>query len=191
MASAWDRELWGVAAVSAALLLLVLSRTDRGAVVAVDTVDAVMGALTPRGIRNNNPGNLRPGSQWRGLADPPSDGQYLRFVSPEFGLRALALLVRNYQRNQRLFTVRAMISRWAPPDGRDANGRPYSQDTESYIAAVARRLGVSPDARVNASDPATLEKLTRAIVAHENGARWERHYTPAQYAGAVREALAA
>src|SRR5882724_9398855 len=54
----------------------------------------------PRGIRNNNPGNIRPGkdSDWDGLAPQKDDGEgYLVFATPLMGLRALARTLMTYQ----------------------------------------------------------------------------------------------
>lgn len=143
-----------------------------------DTVSTITNG--PRGIRNNNPGNLRPGSNWQGLASPPTDGaNYLRFVSAHYGLRAAAINLRNQQLKHGLNTVRKIISKYAPPS---------ENDTASYIAAVCNALGVAPDTPLNLSNAATLEKFLRAVVRHENGkGDW---YDSATYAGAVQAALA-
>lgn len=49
----------------------------------------------PRGIRNNNPGNIRHGANWLGL-NPNGrniDSAFCVFESPFFGIRALAKAV--------------------------------------------------------------------------------------------------
>lgn len=191
MSDAWSRELWWLAGLSGALLLFAASRTERGAVLAADAAGAVVTTFTPRGIRNHNPGNLRPGSRWLGLADPPSDGEYLRFVAPVYGLRAAALLLRNYQRRNGLRTPQQIVNRWAPPSGRMLDGRAYTQDSDGYAAFVARRLGVQPTDAVDLNDPQRLETFLRAVVAKENGARWESTYSATLYREAVAQALRA
>lgn len=134
----------------------------------------------PRGLRNKNPGNLRPGSQWQGLATPPTDGQnYLVFTTPHYGLRAAALNLKNQQVKHGLRTVSAIITKYAP--AADNN------NTAAYIAAVAKRLGVTPDARLNMTNAATLERFLRAVVSHENG-RGD-YYDDGTYARAVQAAL--
>ena len=45
----------------------------------------------PRGIRNNNPGNIEHnGTNWQGMDNPPHDGRFIRFVTPQYGIRAMA-----------------------------------------------------------------------------------------------------
>ncbi|MDP3859019.1 MAG: hypothetical protein Q8Q73_14800 [Stagnimonas sp.] len=142
-----------------------------------------MSSLTsPRGIRNNNPGNLRPGPAWLGLAAPASDGGpgggYARFTSPYYGIRALAINLRNYDKKHGLRTVRGVINRWAPP---------VENNTSAYVTAVAKALGVGPDATINTADPAVLAKLVTAIIKHENG---QQPYTDAEILTGVKAALA-
>lgn len=108
-----------------------------------------------RGIRNNNPGNIKRGSSWIGLRPVQEDATFAQFVAPEFGLRALAYLLKRYQTTYGLNTVRGIISRWS------------STDQAPYISFVAKELGVSPDSILNVD--ARLPDLMRAIVEFENG----------------------
>lgn len=113
-----------------------------------------------RGIRNNNPGNLRKtGIRWQGMApeSEQTDPDFVRFISPEYGIRAMTRdLKTDYGQGQR--TVRALINEWAPP---------VENDTSAYVNAVSRALGVEPDTTLNLS--VHLEPLVRAIIRHENG----------------------
>lgn len=146
--------------------------------------EAVSNVLLPRGIRNNNPGNLRPGANWQGLVG--QDGGYLKFDTAENGIRALGKNLLTYFRVHQLDTVRGIIGRWAPPAGRDpVTGKTYSQNTASYIDAVARALDVSPDARIDVL--ARLDQLVPAIIKHENG---QQPYSAAVIAEGIRRALA-
>jgi hypothetical protein len=134
--------------------------------------------MTARGIRNNNPGNLRPGkTPWRGQVGV--DGGYCVFDTPENGLRALAMQLVIYQDKHGCRTVRDIITRWAPPED--------NNDTEAYIAAVAAWLGVSDQQSIDLHDDLRLATLVSAIVQHENGSM---PYTLAQVDGGVAEALA-
>ncbi len=113
-----------------------------------------------RGIRNNNPGNLvDTGINWKGLDHPRNDGRYLRFVAPEWGIRALVRVLNAYYHRHGLHTVRAIITRYAPPT---------ENDTEAYIRHVAQALGVSPDQPLPWSRT-IVRKLVEAIIKHENG----------------------
>lgn len=69
---------------------------------------------TPRGIRNNNPGNIRWGSDWKGLKKDgkQQDPSFCIFKTPEYGIRALAKLLRNYKQLYGLNTPRKIISRY-------------------------------------------------------------------------------
>ena len=114
--------------------------------------------VLPRGIRLNNPGNIRKGrSNWQGMAAAQLDPDYVTFEAPKWGIRALARLLNNYHASGRK-TVREMINRWAPPT---------ENDTGSYVRHVSQLLGVNPDAAL--AWPAQLAPMVSAIIRHENG----------------------
>jgi hypothetical protein len=112
----------------------------------------------PRGIRNNNPGNIeRTGVRWRGMSvDQSGDPRFAVFDAPIWGLRAMARILRTY-RDRGENTIRAIISRWAPPT---------ENLTDAYVEAAARHVGRSPDEILTAAD---MIPLMEAIVRHENG----------------------
>ncbi len=70
------------------------------------SVELGLSSDLPRGIRNNNAGNVEysPANKWLGLADNPSDGRYCRFNHPRYGIRAFVLLLLKYQTEYRLKT---------------------------------------------------------------------------------------
>lgn len=112
-----------------------------------------------RGLRNNNPGNIEAGSNsWDGQAG--SDGRFAKFVTPEHGIRALGKNLLSYQR-QGYDTVSEIVNRWAPAS--DGN------NTEAYIAALCKKLNVTPNDQLNMSDINTLHQLCAGIIQHENG----------------------
>lgn len=125
----------------------------------------------PRGVRNNNPGNIRrnPANKWQGrvpLSQNP-DPEFEQFVSPAFGIRALAVLLINYQDKYNARSIRAIIKRFAPPT---------ENDTSAYVDAVAERMRVDPDTVLDMHDYAHLRPLVEAIIAHENaGYRYPQH----------------
>ena len=125
----------------------------------------------PRGIRNNNPGNIRyDGTQWRGLRG--DDGAYCIFDTPEHGIRAIAKILRTYQ-SKGVNTITKVIGRWAPPT---------ENDTAAYIASVAGKTGIAPDAALISADwPA----LIAAIIHHENG---QQPYTKEQILAGIEGA---
>ncbi|MDF3022910.1 MAG: hypothetical protein K0R10_271 [Alphaproteobacteria bacterium] len=133
----------------------------------------------PRGIRNNNPGNIRLSSaKWRGQRKLQTDTAFVEFESPLLGLRALMILLLTYHRKYDLDTVQSIINRYAPP---------HENTTDHYAENVARQLGVTRQQVLDLTKPATLAGLARAIVNHENGkGDW---YAPELYAQAASLAL--
>lgn len=115
----------------------------------------------PRGIRNRNPGNIRrSGDRWQGLAPAQPDLDFFVFESPLWGIRAMAKILRNYQRRYGLRTINQIIGRWAPA---------VENDTAAYAAAVAKAMRVGTGQRLDLADAATLRDLIAAIIRHENG----------------------
>lgn len=110
-----------------------------------------------RGIRNNNPGNIRwsAANNWRGQVGKDSGG-FVIFDDPLNGLRASARLIKNKLAKGQT-TIAALIATWAPPN---------ENNTAAYIATVARALGVDARAPLTA---AHVPALLAAIVQHENG----------------------
>lgn len=126
----------------------------------------------PRGIRNNNPGNIRAdGTKWKGLVG--DDGSFCKFDKPENGIRAIARILATYKARG-IKTVRQIIARWAPPN---------ENDTEAYIRSVAAASGI-PENGVPMQDQ--LPDLIAAIIKHENG---EQPYTRAQIISGVMASL--
>lgn len=126
---------------------------------AVVTLGAYM--AIPRGIRNKNPGNIRynQANQWDGQTGKDSAG-FAKFNSSKMGIRALAKLVRNYQRVNGLNTIADIISKYAPAT---------ENNTASYIEHVAYAMSYSPASELDLSNPDELADLTKAIIKHENG----------------------
>ncbi len=145
-------------ALGIAAAAFVASRSDRGRAIAADVVGVAVNALTPRGIRNNNPGNIEwiadAARRWRGMVS--RDGRYGVFDTPANGVRAIGGEIRaNFKRGEN--TLRAILSEWAPPT---------ENDTESYIRHAERALGVDRDAPLRASQ---IPHVAAVIIEHENG----------------------
>ena len=115
----------------------------------------------PRGIRNRNPGNIRrSGDRWKGLATSQSDPAFFVFEAPLWAIRAMAVILRNYQKRNGLRTIAQIIGRWAPPG---------ENDTAGYVAAVSKEMGVGSRERLDLYDGRTLRALIAAIIRRENG----------------------
>lgn len=139
----------------------------------------------PRGIRNNNPGNIRISpTRWQGQKAVQSDLSFVEFNTPAAGIRALMKVLMTYYNRHNLKTVRQIINRWAPVN---------ENDTDSYVRSVAGFVGVKEGQAIKVDDPETLVDLTKAIIIHENGPApssvnpfW---YTDQEYSQAVKSAL--
>lgn len=88
--------------------------------------------MKTRGIRNNNPANIRRGCNWKGLVRQQKDREFCEFVTMTWGVRALLVTLRTYVVKHHLHTVREIITRWAPPS--DGN------NTEKYIEFVEKAI---------------------------------------------------
>lgn len=116
---------------------------------------------TPRGIRNNNPGNLRrTADRWRGLHPEQTDPEFFRFTAPEWGYRALMRTLQNYRRRHGCSTLADFIYRWAPV---------RENNTAAYLHAVCADLQVPPTYVPDVDDRDTLCALAAAISRVENG----------------------
>lgn len=117
--------------------------------------------MTSRGIRNNNPGNIRRSSDpWQGLATSQTDAAFFQFKSAVWGIRALARVLISYQDQHGLNTINDIIFRWAPPT---------ENNTNAYVKAVAKETGFEPGAKLNLHTFEHLAPLVQAIIYHENG----------------------
>jgi len=120
--------------------------------------------MLPRGIRNNNPLNIRRGKdQWKGLQAQQTDAQFCQFETLEYGWRAaFYLLTHTYYHKYRLFTIRAIISKWAPPN---------ENLTATYIQNVCRLTGIAPDEPIGipSDQPQRWMMLGVAMAILENG----------------------
>ena len=118
-----------------------------------------MGKAIPRGIRNNNPLNIRVSKDaWVGEVPAPQkkDKDFEEYLLPVYGLRAGFKLLLKYHRDYGLRTVNSIIRRWAPP---------CENNTREYVAAVCKGSGFGPDQPLTEHD---LEKLADPMVRVEN-----------------------
>lgn len=114
-----------------------------------------------RGLRNNNPGNIRlDGVHWKGETEPSTDGEFKQFTSMAWGYRAMFQMLNTYSTKHGLDTIRKMISRWAPPT---------ENDTEAYIKAVSDRSGTPPDSRITTTNRDVMVPIVAAMSRVENG----------------------
>lgn len=114
----------------------------------------------PRGIRNNNPLNIRIGNTWLGEVPNPTESEFEQFVNVLYGLRAAFCILRRYIRRYHSNTIRKIVSRWAPR---------VENNTDLYCSFVAQRCNVNPDAVVDYFDEDLMVNIVRAMAKFECG----------------------
>lgn len=135
------------------------------------------------GIRLNNPGNLEQGQPWKGLAEKQLHSRFCTFVSPVFGIRAMARVLIGYQTRHDLRTLDQIIAKYAPKYN---NNGTRENDTASYINFVAKSTGFSRAETLDLTDADTLAKLIPAMIRMEQGSM---PYTKEEIAEAIRMAM--
>lgn len=116
----------------------------------------------PRGLRNNNPLNIRISSiQWQGKIAENTDGAFEQFISIEYGLRAGLVNIRTYIKRDRLDSISVIIPKWAP--ALDGN------DVRAYVRLVSNKSGVPATRRLSYNDRFELCHIVWAMAWVECG----------------------
>lgn len=144
---------------------------------AIQISDAVGGSYAQkyakiRGLRNNNPGNIRISNvKWEGKVprEKNTDGSFEQFCAPEFGIRALVMNAKNYQVKYNLWTPRAMIWKWAPPN--ENNSDKYVQDVVRIFhqSSYEKARNITADTSFTMTDPELAYCMTCGIILKECG----------------------
>ena len=122
-----------------------------------------------RGIRNNNPLNIRHSAdRWQGAREKQTDKSFVQFKTMAYGYRAAWRTLQTYYnrfcRQSKPFTVRSIIERWAPPT---------ENDTEAYIRSVLKLSSIGGKENLlppeNPTGYGRLSRLLMAMTVMENG----------------------
>lgn len=114
-----------------------------------------------RGLRNNNPLNIRINDDlFRGEIRPSRDKSFKQFETVTYGYRAGFKILRNYHTKYALNTIRKMISRWAPTN---------ENHTENYIRVVAEKSGIPADEPIYPENREIMIRIVAAMSYVENG----------------------
>lgn len=120
--------------------------------------------MATRGIRNNNPLNIRNNehTHWKGEVNAidKNDKSFEEFESMQHGYRAAFVCIRTYVKKYGLRTISQIINRWAPPN---------ENHTEIYLMAVCKDLNISPDSMVEINNKNFMINLAAAMFRVENG----------------------
>lgn len=114
-----------------------------------------------RGLRNNNPGNIRiTKDKWQGLRDKQEDKSFFQFTEIKWGYRALIRNLQNYRKRHGCQTIADFIKRWAPEN---------ENNTAGYINRVCKEMQVPNTYIPDINDKATMCAFAAAISQVENG----------------------
>lgn len=117
--------------------------------------------MTSRGIRNNNPGNIRHGaSKWQGLSAAQPDKDFCTFDTPELGIRALVKVLLAYQQKYNCTSISTIIKRYAPPN---------ENNTEIYIKHCCSATGIDRYQPIDVRRYDHCFPLVACIIRHECG----------------------
>ena len=115
----------------------------------------------PRGLRNNNPGNIRQNSDvFQGEKVPSSDQAFKQFKTMAYGYRAVFCVLRTYYRNYGLKTIRGLIERWALGD---------NNNTSLYVSLVSSYSGIPADDPIDIRSREQMIRIVAAMSRVENG----------------------
>ena len=116
--------------------------------------------MTARGLRNNNPGNIRiTKDKWQGLSEKQTDKSFFQFNSMPYGYRALIRTLQNYRNKWGCKTIADFIKRWAPEN---------ENNTSGYVTRVCREMQVPSTYVPDVNDKATMCAFAAAISQVEN-----------------------
>lgn len=133
--------------------------------------------MEPRGIRNNNPLNIRKGNNWKGERPNQTDKSFEEFQTMQYGIRAGFVILRNYitgrgGKTVKFDTISKIVRRWAPPT---------ENATQRYIDFVSKDTGIDPHQSISFKDRATMVAIVNAMIFVECGQRVDRDIIQSAY----------
>lgn len=114
----------------------------------------------PRGIRNNNPLNIRIGNVWLGEVAEPTESDFEQFISMVYGVRAGFVLIRRYIRHYHRTTIPQVIAAWAPSN---------ENNTQRYIDTVCSMSKISAEDTLDYFNEEQMVRLVDAMIFVECG----------------------
>lgn len=111
----------------------------------------------PRGIRNNNPGNIKKtNDNWVGMSPIQSDDTFVKFTHPKYGVRAMAKIIKTYRARNVVYLV-DIISEWAPAT---------ENDVGAYVSNIEKITGIYGNQVIYDN---MIADLLKGIIRVENG----------------------
>lgn len=120
-------------------------------------------SIYPRGIRNNNPCNIRTTTP-AFIGSLRNDGGFIVFTDIAFGFRAFFKLLVTYRQKYNVVKLYDIVCRYAPD---------FENKTDSYVKFVSRKLDIAP------TDEVTTDRymeLALCIALYENGYEYKTYF---------------
>lgn len=114
----------------------------------------------PRGIRNNNPGNLNYAGQAGATMEGGEGGRFAVFESMQHGVAALYKQLQLYFKRG-INTLSSIVKTYAPASD--------NNNVDAYVSALTKATGKGANEVLDSGDTATIARLMKGIVDHENG----------------------
>lgn len=115
----------------------------------------------PRGLRNNNPGNIRISkTKYLGEVQPSQDSAFKQFTTMAYGYRAMFTVLYTYQKKYGISTIADAIIRYAPS---------IENHTAAYIDAVSEWSGVPATSHITTTNADVMIPIVAAMSRVENG----------------------
>lgn len=135
--------------------------------------------MSTRGIRNNNPMNIRISTnKWEGKVTPNTDGSFEQFNTPEDGIRAGAKLLLTYHTHYGSKSVADLINRFAPQGD--------NNPTREYALFVAKEAGVTVNQDIDLDNYPVMLGVITGIIKFEN--KGEMPYSESTFRDALKRA---
>jgi hypothetical protein len=118
----------------------------------------------PRGLRNNNPGNIKrtnPPTPWQGLSEDQPDAVFVKFKDVTWGIRAMARILINYQDKYNICTIDKAINRYAPESDGNSPG--------TYIGFVSKESGINSNVLLDFHEYSDIKPVIKAMIEFELG----------------------
>lgn len=113
----------------------------------------------PRGIRNNNPLNIKIGNDWQGER-PNTDGVFEEFETMQYGLRAAFIILRKYINKYGRNTISKIVHSWSP----DGDSKECA-----YMQSVSKWTGIRLYDEIQFDDKSLMCLLVQGMARVETG----------------------
>lgn len=114
----------------------------------------------PRGIRNNNPGNLNYAGQSGASKEGGENGRFAVFGSMTDGVAALYKQIQLYFKRG-TDTISEIVNKYAPASD--------NNNVMAYINSLVKSTGKGAHESLGSADMSTIFSLLKGIISHENG----------------------